>query len=320
MRSRHSLGILFISCFILPVIIILSYLNYQNKENYINGKEDALNKNFSSVEAQLSMLFNEMASTGGSISKSETIKEYLTDPKDEIANLNVSCALDTLVSQNDALNHIAIYDKSGILMPVSTSFVDGDYPNIATESMNYDIDANNGFTNINKYQIKGSRVNFISYICRISDGNTLLGYCVEYYDLSHITKILSNISSTSGFEIMLTDYNGNLIQTSYENIIPYTEHLKYNNVTEAFQNASNNSSTKLTEYNFKYNTGNNLIASQSLSITKNKAGNTWGVIMTTTMEQFMLEYNEIKNDNNRFVIPVFIIFIIAGAIYIFIYT
>lgn len=312
MKIKHTFIIMAILFLIVPMIIMCSFVNNRYNDFHISNKNLHASKILSIAHKEIEYKFTEIVKDALEFASNEHLKHYLVGDLSE--EKNVEGIIDGVVDTDTDVIQVAIYDSQGTLLPVSSGYDEGIYPNISTSSLETEIIENYGFTSINKYELLNNTKNTFCYVFKIYDANDFVGYCVAYFNLGVFENIVSKIEGSTEYSLVITDYEGNVIKSPYNTVLKVSQLSEYENVTEQFKMVITDRKVNPTDYD---SDGEEMIImGEAVSSTRNKNGGTWGILTSTSNEVMMQSVEELDSQLFTFGIVLTAVVIVIAIIFI----
>jgi hypothetical protein len=293
------------------MIILCSFVNNRYESYHINNKNLHASKILSIAHKEIEYKFTEIVKDALEFASNEHLKHYLAGDLSE--EKNVEGIIDGIVDTDTDVIQVAIYDSQGTLLPVSSGYDEGIYPNISTSSLETEIIENYGFTSINKYELLNNTKNTFCYVFKIYDANDFVGYCVAYFNLGVFENIVSKIEGSTEYSLVITDYEGNVIKSPYNTVLKVSQLSEYENVTEQFKMVITDRKVNPTDYD---SDGDEMIImGEAVSSTRNKNGGTWGILTSTSNEVMMQSVEDLNSQLFTFGIVLTAVVIVIAIIF-----
>lgn len=312
MKIKHTFIIMAILFLMVPMIIICSFVNNRYNNFHISNKNLHASKILSIAHKEIEYKFTEITKDALEFASNEHLKHYLAGDLSE--EKNVEGIIDGIVDTDTDVIQLAVYDSQGTLLPVSSGYDEGIYPNTSTSSFETEIIENYGFTSINKYELLNNTKNTFCYVFKIYDANDFVGYAVAYFNLGVFENVISKIEGSTEYSLVITDYEGNVIKSPYNSVLKVSQLSEYESVTEQFKMVITDRKVNPTDYD---NDGDEMIImGEAVSSTRNKNGGTWGILTSTSNEVMMQSVEDLNKQLFTFGIVLTAVVIVIAIIFI----
>lgn len=277
LKTRFRLLGVFLALLLVPLIGMAIYIGVSLDSYYKNSRVVQINRIVDIVANEAEDYFSELIQNGKAVISNNDIKEYLISGSGEAT---AKSAVKAFSDGNGRVVQISVYDAKGKLLPISTNYSDQNNQSISVTSMELDISEGYGFSPINKYKLEDQSTDIISYVSKFYDGDTLLGYCQQYYNLNFFEELILSSEKSTVNEIMITDTEGKIIREPFDSVMSFSELSEFDEAAQCFKDVQNGGKVNLKK--FESNDDNLVICGKSVKYTKNAKGRTWGVLVTDT--------------------------------------
>lgn len=277
LKTRYRLLGVFLALLLIPLIGVAIYISVSLDSYYKNSRVVQINRIVDIVANEAEDYFAEIIQNGKAVISNDDIKEYLISGSGEAA---ARSAVKAFSDGDVRVVQISVYDAKGKLLPISTNYPAQDNQDVSVTSMELDISEGYGFSSINKYKLEDQSTDIISYVNKFYDGDTLLGYCQQYYNLNFFEELILSSEKSTVNQIMITDTEGKIIREPFDSVISFSELSEFDEAAQCFKDVQNGG--KVNFKKFESDGENLVICGKSVKYIKSARGRTWGVLVTDT--------------------------------------
>ena len=318
MNLRRRYTLLIVALLALPCIVLLVFSGAYLKSGYKTSKNSGLDDNTKNIANELNTYFLRISQNGQRLAQNEILKSYLLDEtKNTVLYEQAGDYLLNFVDVIDDVTHISLYDEDCKLMPVSTNFTDADYLKVTLDSIAEDIDKNYGFSNLNKYKLTEQSSNVFTFVNKIYSGDEVIGFVVQYIDLSGFERIVKNYSGMNAEQVAIIDSNGKLVRDPFNKVENYMSLALYSAAADKIERTMRGNEI---DPDFSYDGDDYIMTSAAIESTLNSSGTRWIVVTLTSDTALYGDIDTFVNHYSYILIAVFAVFCVAGAVLIMMMT
>lgn len=317
LKTKINLILCFAVLLLIPVVIISTLLNIGIRRENRNEKIAQTDKLVRLVAESVSEEFDNMIYTGKSISADDSVKGYLsgnTGYENEVSHI-----VRTLVSSDENLLEIALYDAQGKLLPASTGAEDGIYPEPDVEQLKKLSASGYGFSDVGIGVLSNHSGGVVRCVLSINIDGQTAGYCEEYYDLNLFDTVASTVSGEGEYNVLISDSNGNMVSSPYDKVYELDKYDGFASIKKDLNNALHN--WKLVSAEYENDDGDKMyVAGGAISPTKGESDKTWGFYLTISNDAFSKGMENAVSQRKTATFFVYLLSMILWCMFVFRFT